>query len=230
MRIKYLNNNLVFFLTIVIMLFITMGCQTGEFELEQGGPNDEKGTTFYKVTKESENLLVNGSLEKWNMFPFSYDIPTGWGIFNNANVKRSHDVVYSGYYSAKMEARENGNTAKVEQVVKVVSGHKIRIRFRYRFAKWKANGARTYCYFKTDATEDSDVPADVLREFYGKDGYYIIRGGGYGKTYLSHDLDVWQTFDETIIVPPTTEYFVFEINSNYGTMLYVDDCYVMDIN
>ena len=69
-----------------------------------------------------------------------------------------------------------------------------------------------------------------MRDFYGKDGYYIIRGGGYGKTYLSHDLDVWQTFDETILIPPTTEYFVFQINSYYGTIMYVDDCYVMDIN
>ena len=211
-----------------MMLFVMLGCQTGEYELENAKPYDSRGTTFYNVTTERENLMVNGSLEEWVMFA-PYDIPKGWGIFNNANVKKNHDVVYKGYYSAKMEARESESTAKVKQKVKVTPGQKIRIRFRYRFAKWKANGARTYCYFKTDATEDSDIPADVLRDFYGKDGYYIIRGGGYGKTYLSHDLDIWQTFDETILIPPTTEYFVFEVNSNYGTTLYVDDCWVMDV-
>lgn len=214
---------------VCIMLLMLAGCQTGEYELEKDKPYDAKGTTFYNVTTERENLLVNGGLEKWEIFPISYDIPSGWGIFNNANVKKNTKVVYEGYYSAKMESRESGKTAKVEQAVKVTPGHKIRIRFRYRFEKWKANGARTYCYFRTDATEDSNISADVLREFYGKDGYYIVRGGGYGKTYLSHDLDKWQTFDETILVPPTTEYFVFEVNSNYGTTIYVDDCWVMDV-
>ena len=54
-------------------------------------------------------------------------------------------------------------------------------------------------------------------------------GGGYGKTYLPSDLNVWQTFDETVEVPPTAHYFVFGVNSYFGTTIYVDDCWVMDV-
>ena len=31
------------------------------------------------------NLLENGGLEEWNMFPYHYDIPTGWYCHNNTN-------------------------------------------------------------------------------------------------------------------------------------------------
>lgn len=95
--------------------------------------------------------------------------------------------------------------------------------------QWKSKGARTYCYFRTDAAETYNISADELQAFYGKEQYYIIRGGGYGITYFPHDLNVWQTFDETVEVPPTAHYFVFGVNSYYGTTIYVDDCWVTDV-
>ena len=42
-------------------------------------------------------------------------------------------------------------------------------------------------------------------------------------------MNVWQTFDETVEVPPTAHYFVFGVNSYFGTTIYVDDCWVMDV-
>lgn len=34
-------------------------------------------------------------------------------------------------------------------------------------------------------------------------------------------MNVWQTFDETVEVPPTAHYFVFGVNSYFGTTIYV---------
>ena len=211
-------------------IMILTGCQTGEYELEEGGPNDEKGTSYVKVTTEGPNLLENGGLEEWNMFPFSLDMPTGWFCHNDNNVKEEYRIVYEGKRSAKMAAYESGQTAIVNQRVAITTGHRLRIRFRYYVQQWKKNGARTYCYFRTGAAEKNNISTSDLKKFYGDDAYHIIRGGGYGKTYLPSSLSTWLTFDETIEVPPTAKYFVFQINSYYGTIMYVDDCYVMDIN
>ena len=41
---------------------------------------------------------------------------------------------------------------------------------------------------------------------------------------------MWQTFDETIVVLPTAHYFVFGVNSYFGTTIYVDDCWVTEVN
>ena len=40
----------------------------------------------------------------------------------------------------------------------------------------------------------------------------------------------WQLFDYTIEVPAIADYFVFEIHSYAGTKMYVDDCWVVDID
>ena len=129
-----------------------------------------------------------------------------------------------------MESLETGSTARVDQRVPVTPGSRIRIRFSYYVEQWKSKGARTYCYFRTRAAEASNISAEDLKDFYGQEAYYIIRGGGYGLTYLPHDLNVWQTFDETIEVPPTANYFVFGVNSYHGTIIYVDECYVIEVS
>lgn len=174
------------------------------------------------------NLLKNGSFEKWILFS-QYDIPDGWLCHNNKNATKDMHTVFDGHYSVKMCSRESGKTATVDQVVPVTAGHKIRIYFHYYVEQWKSSGARCYCYFRTMAAEKYNIPADVLRQFYDENTYRIIRGGGYGLTYFPHDLHKWILYDEIIEVPPTARYFVFGINSYYGTTIYVDDCYVVDI-
>ena len=193
---------------------------------------DDNGPINDTIPPVEENLLLNGGLEQW-IDPQTadlYDVPEHWFRHNNLNVRKNTTIVSEGIYSAKMESLETGSTARVDQRVPVTPGSRIRIRFSYYVEQWKSKGARTYCYFRTAAAEAYNIPASDLKEFYGKDAYYIIRGGGYGLTYLPHDLNVWQTFDETIEVPPTANYFVFGVNSYHGTIIYVDDCYVIEVS
>jgi len=178
------------------------------------------------IAVEEVNLMENGGLEEWIPLT-SLDMPKGWFCHNNTNVKKEKKIVCEGKFSAKMQA-EKGSTARIDQRIAVSPGQKIRIRFSYYVEQWKSQGARTYCYFRTDAAEKYNISSDELQAFYGNDQYHIIRGGGYGKTYLPHDLNVWQTFDEMVEVPPTAHYFVFGVNSYYGTTIYVDDCWVTD--
>jgi hypothetical protein len=195
--------------------------------------NDNNDTLEYNndTIMIGENLLLNGGLEEWmNSVIVQYDTPEHWSLFNNYNVRKNDVTVSEGIYSAKMESLETGSTARVAQRIAVTPGNKIRIRFSYYIEQWKSRGARTYCYFRTRAAEASNISAADLKEFYGQDAYYIIRGGGYGLTYLPHDLNVGQTFDETIEVPPTANYFVFGVNSYHGTIIYVDDCYVIEVS
>ena len=193
---------------------------------------DDNGPINDTIPPVEENLLLNGGLEQWidPQTADSYDIPEHWFRHNNLNVRKNTTIVSEGIYSAKMESLETGSTARVDQRVPVTPGSRIRIRFSYYVEQWKSKGARTYCYFRTAAAEAYNIPASDLKEFYGKEAYYIIRGGGYGLTYLPHDLNVWQTFDETIEVPPTANYFVFGVNSYHGTIIYVDDCYVIEVS
>ena len=207
-------------------LSLLLAVSTGKAQLVQQ-KDVSKATHSNSITEV--NLLENGGLEEWYMFPSSYDNPKGWFCHNNINVKRERHTVIEGNYSAKMQSQEKESTARIDQRIEVSPGHKIRIRFSYYVEQWKSKGARTYCYFRTDAAEKYNISADELKAFYGNDQYYIIRGGGYGLTYLPHDINVWQTFDETIEVPPTAHYFVFGVNSYYGTTIYVDDCWVIDV-
>lgn len=180
--------------------------------------------------EDNENLLKNGGLERWNLFPFQYDMATDWyPIHNNTNVKKNHTIVYEGKYSAKMQSQEKGNTARIDQLISVYPGQKIRIRFKYYIEQWKSNGARIYCYFRTKQAEKYTMSIEELKNFYDEDTYHILRGGGYGLAYLPHKLNVWLQFDETIEVPPAAYYFEFGVNSYYGTTIYVDDCHITDI-
>ena len=177
---------------------------------------------------EGQNLLINGGLEEW--IPLSpYDMPKDWLCHNNSNVTRDYTVVCEGKCSAKMQSREKGSTARIDQVVPVTPNKKIRIRFHYAITQWKDKGARTFCYFRTRAAESSTISTEALTYFYDTKTYRIIRGGGYGLTYFPHELNKWLTFDETILVPPEANYFVFGINSYYGTTIYVDDCWVTNV-
>lgn len=175
------------------------------------------------------NLLENGGLEEWNMFPYHYDMPTGWYCHNNTNVKKNENIKDEGVYSARMSAIEKGITARIDQIVPVCPGEKVRIQFKYYIEQWKAKGARTYCYFRTEAAEKYNISKHELEEFYNEGDFCVIRGGGYGLTYFPHELNTWMIFDETIEVPPTAKYFVFGINSYYGTTIYIDDCCVTSL-
>lgn len=195
-----------------------------ETNAEGGFKSDNRGNS----SNEENNLMENGGLEKWVQFSY-YDIPQSWYCHNNYNVRKDPNIVCEGRYSVKMQSKESGSTSTIDQCVPVHAGGKIKIRFKYYVEQWKKNGARTYCYFRTRSAEASNISADELKTFYDKDTYHIIRGGGYGLTYLPHSLNVWQVFDETIDVPPTANYFVFGINSYFGTTIYVDDCWVIDM-
>lgn len=226
-------NRLLYFFFFDIMILTSMSfisCHTDDdyeqTKNETETNNNKDDDLPSDDTIEGPNLLKNGGMEKWKCF--SYDILDGWLCHNNINVKREYKIVFEGSYSAKMQSKESGSTATVDQSVPVVPGSKIRIRFHYYVKQWKTNGARTYCYFRTGAAEVSTIPTSELKEFYDKNTYYIIRGGGYGLTYLPHDLNVWKVFDETIVVPPNATYFVFGVNSYYGTTIIVDDCYVIN--
>lgn len=221
---------------IIITLALFSSCEKQEYEevkedvkfafAATDTESDNEGNSRGNSTEQ--NLLVNGGLEEWSTF-ITPEMPKGWSLPHNLFVKQNRTIVFEGCSSAKMQSNEKGETARLEQKIMVIPHEMLKIRFRYYIEKWKSKGARTYCYFRTDAAEKYNISADELESFYGKDTYYIIRGGGYGLTYFPHELNVWQTFDETIEVPPTANYFVFGINSYYGTTIYVDDCWVIDV-
>ena len=221
---------------IIITLALFSSCEKQEYEevkedvkfafAATDTESDNEGNSRGNSTEQ--NLLVNGGLEEWSTF-ITPEMPKGWSLPHNLFVKQNRTIVCEGCSSAKMQSNEKGETARLEQKIMVIPHEMLKIRFRYYIEKWKSKGARTYCYFRTDAAEKYNISADELESFYGKDTYYIIRGGGYGLTYFPHELNVWQTFDEIIEVPPTANYFVFGINSYYGTTIYVDDCWVIDV-
>lgn len=227
---------------ILIQFYLLISCTTTDDDNEKieietevdntnnqssDGGNNSSGDdgTENNDTIEGQNLLINGGFEQWvGLTNYLID---GWACHNNDNVTKEYKSVYEGRFSAKMQSKKTGFTATVDQSVPVEPGCKIRILFHYYVEQWKENGARTYCYFRTRSAEVSTISANELKAFYDKNTYYIIRGGGYGLTYLPHELNVWQVFDETIEVPPTATYFVFGVNSYYGTTIYIDDCWVI---
>ena len=222
------------FLLLIATNFVS--CNTDEIDrivqdVIGGVTSNRKDPTICDTTcckEENVNLLKNGGLERWQTFPFLQ--ATDWLLFDNdVNVKKNHTIVYEGKYSAKMQSQEKGNTARIDQLISVYPGQKIRIRFKYYIEQWKANGARIYCYFRTKQAEKYTMSIEALKNFYDEDTYHILRGAGYGLTYLPHKLNVWLQFDETIEVPPAAYYFEFGVNSYYGTTIYVDDCHITDI-
>ena len=176
------------------------------------------------VHGQSDNLLKNASFENWNFWNEWFD---DWLLPETPNyVSQSKDYVFEGKYSAKMSSEETGKTAKVRQRIAVTPNSKIRLKHHYYITKWKEKGARMYCYFLQREAQSSAFSSDYLKQFYDDKTLRIIRGGGYGLTYFPHDTNEWLTFDETIIVPPDANYFIFEIHSFNGTTIYVDNCSV----
>ena len=220
----------------ILLFFLTtfISCSSEEYdeiidkiESEINISNNSKEPS--QNNNDIQNLLTNGGLEEWSYIWTTPEMPVGWSLPHNDYVKCSNTIVYREKYSAKMQSKETGNTARLEQMIQVTPHEKIRILFHYYVEQWKSKGARTYCYFRTREAQASNLSVDELEAFYDKNTYYIIRGGGYGLTYFPHDLNKWQIFDETIEVPPTAAYFVFGINSYYGTTIYVDDCWIIDV-
>ena len=215
---------------VIFFFILTISCvkdnSSDNSREDTTGQTEEGGNE--NVSINGPNLLQNGGLEKWvvDLPAFYYDIPEGWNVHNNSNVQKNENIVLKGDFSARMKSVESGSTARLDQDISVTYGKKIRIKFNYYVENWKTNGARTYCYFRKNVNENSNISANELREFYSSDEYYIIRGGGRGRKYLPSTLNKWQIFDEIIDVPPTANYFEFGINSYYGTTIYVDECYV----
>ena len=211
-----------FFIYLPIIILMAIGCtrddsiNSPDQSTTDGTPNGIAG----------ENLLLNNSVEEWDYngceHPLYWLIPSG----DCDKVTRNNRIVFKDRYSAKMNAPKSGVTARIAQLIKVTPGCKIRIRFNYYVEKWGSNGARTYCYFRTGHQEATSISIADLRSIYSNDEYYVFRGGGYGKAYLPHTENTWLVFDEIITVPPTANYFEFGINSYYGTIIYVDDCYI----
>lgn len=216
---------------LICLLILLAGCDKQKYEDFVEPEPDPINIISYSEGNEDidegQNLLVNGGLENWTLSP--YNMPNYWLCHNNYNVKRDYKVVCEGRYSAKMQSLEKGSTARIDQVVPVTPNTKIRIRFHYAITQWKDKGARTFCYFRTRSAESSTISAEALNYFYDTYTLRIIRGGGYGLTYFPHELNKWLTFDETIEVPPSANYFAFGINSYYGTTIYVDDCWVTNV-
>ncbi len=227
-----MNRLKLYFLNVALgVCLAVVGCARDEYDdntnINDSVINNDGGGEVPDVS-EVQNLLMNGGLEIWDSSVVAK--PEGWSVSNNGFVRRDSTIVSEGTLSAKMMSEESGNTARLEQLIPVTPGQKIRIRFSYYIEQWKSKGARTYCYFRTRKAAASNLSADELHAFYSDAEYYIIRGGGYGLTYFPHELDVWQTFDETITVPPTANYFVFGINSYQGTTIYVDDCSIVSVS
>lgn len=224
---KNIITNLIITLTIGLLI----SCEiSGTNEILDSTNQDQTDCNNSCCNEGTLNLLKNGGLEEWNIFPLQYDMPQFWLCHNNNNVKCNYKIVYEGNFSAKMESHEKGSTARVNQVIPINPSSKIRIRFKFYIEQWKAKGARTYGYFRTESAEKYTIPTDYLKDFYNEENYRILRGGGYGLTYFPHELNIWQQFDETIEVPPTAKYFEFGINSYYGTIIYIDDCHITEIS
>ncbi|MBR5802752.1 MAG: hypothetical protein IKY31_00180 [Bacteroidaceae bacterium] len=226
------------FIHLILFLIgvILVNCNTDEIDKIVEDAIDDtvepnwKNPTICDTTcckEENVNLLKNGGLERWQTFPFLQ--ATDWLLFDDdVKVQMNRNIVYEEKFSAKMQSREIGSTARIDQLISVYPKQKIRIRFKYYVEQWKPKGARTYCYFRTERAEKYTLSIDELEDIYDKDTYHIFRGGGYGLAYFPHKLNVWLQFDETIEVPSTAHYFVFGINSYCGTTIYIDDCHITD--
>ncbi|MBR6538896.1 MAG: hypothetical protein IKT76_03445, partial [Bacteroides sp.] len=175
--------------------------------------------------------LDNGDCEIWNSFVSKSegDYLSGWSLKNHSGTVYKEALnVYSGEYSAKLLSPRTGITAFISQQINVTPGHRIRIFFRYAIDYASGTGARTYCYFCEGRS--NKISYSKLSSFYDPMTLSIIRGGGYGLSKLPSETKEWQTFDHIIQVPAIADNFIFEKRSYAGTTLYVDDCYVIDID
>lgn len=205
-----------------ICVFLLLSCSTGE-EYEKNDVQEEPTQVM--------NLLTNGNCERWtsSMFTGNSSYLDGWSMKeNHSSLFKESEVVYEGKYAAKLCTPKSGITAFISQKVSVSPGHRLRIFFRYYLEHGSGNNARTYCYFRENS--NSNISVDKLDTFYDDKTLNIIRGGGYGLSRFPSETGVWKTFDYVITTPAIAYYFVFEIRSYFGTTIYVDDCYVIDLD
>ena len=210
-------------LFIFILLLFVSCVKDIEDDLVDSSPTEEPTQIM--------NLLDNGDCEVWNSFTSKSDgdYLSGWSLKNHSGTVHKEVLnVYSGKYSAKLLSPRTGVTAFISQQINVTPGHRIRIFFRYAIDYESGTGARTYCYFCEGPS--NKISNSKLSSYYDPMTLSIIRGGGYGLIKLPSETKEWQTFDYIIQVPAIADNFIFEIRSYAGTTLYVDDCYVIDID
>ena len=206
--------------TIIVWIYmlLLLSCSTEN-------PQDEELGAPMQVM----NLLRNGNCEEWEIFSGRSYYLDGWSMKeNNGTLFKENKIVYEGKYAAKLCTTRSGITAFISQKVDIHPGHRLRLFFRYYMEYVSGNGARTYCFFRESSS--SNIPADVLETFYDDKTLNIIRGGGYGLPRFSSENRVWKTFDYIITAPAIANYFVFEICGYFGTTIYIDDCYVIDLD
>lgn len=173
------------------------------------------------------NLLENGNCERW--YDLENEYLSGWSMRDNfGSVQKECNIVYEGKYSAELSSPKSGITSSVSQRISVSSGHHIRIYFHYYVKDCSGKEPRMYCYFRESASKN--ISNDILSTFYDSNTLMIIRGGGYGEPYFPLKFGEWKLFDYVIQVPAIANYFVFEVHSYAATTMYIDDCYVVDLD
>ena len=179
----------------------------------------------------SQNLLENGNCESWGSVLMGINnYLEGWSLREHyGSITQECNRVYEGMYAVRMSSPQAGITASISQKVKVSAGHHLRIRFHY-YIEETCTGTkpRMYCYFREGGTDN--IPNDMLASFYDEATWGIIRGGGYGLSHFPLEYGEWNLFDYIIQVPAIANYFIFEIHTYAGTTMYVDDCWVVDMD
>lgn len=214
------------FYLLLFLLFASCVREVGDAADEEE-PEKEMPETPVPLT----NLLLNGNCEKWSSLFAMYkgDYLEYWSLEEHkGTVFRESEIVYEGNHSAKLCSHTPGITAFIKQTVDVVPTHRIRIFFRYRMEQTSGNGAKMHCYLKKSRSKN--IPNDILSTYYDDATWQIIRGGGEGISRFSDTEGEWKTFDYVITVPAIAHCFVFEIHSYAGSVFYVDDCYVVDLD
>lgn len=220
------------YLLLFVCLFLCSSCvkeiaeeTEGQLPSTPSSPQEEEELVPFM------NLLKNGNCEEWIGIPVfkSGDYLDYWSLKDNkGTVYKEGNTVYEGKYSAKLNSYRTGITSFISQTVRVKPGHRIRISFHYQMSYDSGTGARMYCYFRENRSDN--IPNHLLNTFYDKETMQVIRGGGYGIPKFTDTNGTWASFDYTIRVPAIANYFVFEIHSYAGTVFYVDDCYVVDVD
>lgn len=193
-----------------------------------GGQDEENESLLPEEPTQLMNLLDNGNCEKW-LSDMPEDYLSGWSLKGHkGTVFKESNLVYEGIHSAKLHSYKSGITAFISQKINVNSGHRIRIRFHFFLEEYSGTAPRMYCYFRESGFKN--ISNAVLMGMYDEKTLDIIRGGGYGLKNFPVCEGEWQLFDYTIQVPAIAHYFVFEIHSYFGAILYIDDCYVVDVD
>lgn len=177
------------------------------------------------------NLLDNGDCEEWGSdFVDAENYLVGWSMREHyGSITQEADKVYEGKRAVRMSSPKPGITASISQKIGISPGHNLRIRFHYYIERaCTGTRPRMYCYFHQIGL--GNISNSVLSEFYDEATWGIIRGGGYGLSSFPLEYEEWKLFDYIIQAPDIADYFVFEIHSYAGTTMYVDDCWVMDVD